>query len=98
MKKKNKMVKGNKKNDRSSKITIDKLAMMVAKGFENAATKEDLKNLEAKMATKEKIKDIATKTDAERLEKRIDDFAENKVSKIIYKELENRVQKIEAKI
>jgi len=44
------------------------------------------------------IKDIATKTDAERLEKRIDDFAENKVSKIIYKELENRVQKIEAKI
>ncbi len=30
--------------------------------------------------------------------KRIDDFAETKVSKVVYKELENRVQKIEAKI
>ena len=28
---------------KSSKMTIDKLAIMVAKGFENVATKEDLK-------------------------------------------------------
>ena len=50
------------------------------------------------MATKDDIKDMATKTDVERLEKRIDDFAETKVSKVTFKELENRVQKIEAKI
>jgi hypothetical protein len=79
-------------------MTIDKLAIMVAKGFEGVATKEDLKNLEARMATKEDIKDMATKTDIEGINKRIDDFAETKVSKITYKELENRVQKIEAKI
>ncbi|KKQ19039.1 MAG: hypothetical protein US45_C0061G0007 [Candidatus Nomurabacteria bacterium GW2011_GWA1_37_20] len=55
-------------------------------------------NIEKKMATKDDIKDMATKTDVERLEKRIDDFAETKVSKVTFKELENRVQKIEAKI
>ena len=88
----------NKKSHKSIKMTIDKLAIMVAKGFEGVATKEDLKNLEARMATKEDIKDMATKTDIEGINKRIDDFAETKVSKITYKELENRVQKIEAKI
>jgi len=87
-----------KKKVKNKKMTIDKLSVMVAKGFENVATKEDIKD----MATKEDLKNLeakmATKTDVERLEKRIDDFAETKASKISYKELENRVQKIEAKI
>ena len=91
MKKRNKMIK---KNNKGSKMTIDKLAIMVAKGFGDTVTKDDIKD----MATKEDIKDMATKTDIEGLEKRIDDFAETKVSKITYKELQNRVQKIEAKI
>ena len=78
-----------KKEVKTKKMTIDKLAIMVAKGFEG---------IEAKMATKEDIKDMATKTDIEKLTKRIDDLAETKVSKIIYKELDNRVGFIEKKL
>jgi hypothetical protein len=87
-------------NKKTKKVTIADLAKMI---------KEDVVD---RMATKEDIKDMATKTDIEGLKKdieyvkdkltstnkRIDDFAETKVSKIVYKGLENRVQKIEAKI
>ena len=41
------MIKKNKK----SKITIDKLATIVAKGFENTATKDDLMNLKLELKT-----------------------------------------------
>ena len=91
----------NKKSDKSDKMTIDKLAIMVAKGFESVATKDDLKKLEERMNGKfegvkkeiEGVKDQLVGTN-----KRIDDLAETKVSKIIYEGLEKRVQKIEAKI
>jgi len=76
-------------NKKDKKITNIELLESINRSFSN---------IEKKMATKDDIKDMATKTDVERLEKRIDDFAETKVSKITYKELENRVQKIEAKI
>ncbi len=85
-----------KSNDKGSKMTIDKLAIMVAKGFANVATKEDFKSLEARMATKTDVEGI--KNQLAGMNKRIDDFAETKVSKIMYKGLESRVQKIEAKI
>ena len=55
-------------------------------------------SIEKKMVTKDDIKDMATKTDIERINKRIDDYAETKVSNVIYKELEHRVRKIEAKM
>ena len=38
-------------------MTIDKLSVMVAKGFENVATKEDIKD----MATKEDLKNLKAK-------------------------------------
>ena len=40
-----------------NKITINELAQMVARGFENTATKDDLKNF----ATKDNLKNFATK-------------------------------------
>ena len=76
-------------NKKDKKITNIELLESINRSFSN---------IEKKMATKDDIKDMATKTDVERLEKRIDDFAETKVSKVTFKELENRVQKIEAKI
>lgn len=84
-------------------MTIDKLAIMIAKGFTS---------IDARMATKDDIKDMATKTDIEGIQKeiegvknqlagtnkRIDDYAETKVSKIQYKDLENRVVFVEKKL
>ena len=90
-------------NKKDKKITNIELLESINRSFSS---------IEKKMATKDDIKDMATKTDIEGLKKdiedvkdkltgtnkRIDDFAETKVSKIVYKGLENRVQKIEAKI
>mgnify|MGYP001559121586 CR=1 FL=1 len=72
----------NKKIDNALDL-IDKLAVSTLNGFEKTATKDDIEEL------KDQIQGV---------NKRIDNFAETKVSKIVYKELENRVQKIEAKI
>ncbi len=47
-----------KKEIKIKKMTIDKLAIMVAKGFEDTATKDDLKSLEARMATKTDIQGL----------------------------------------
>jgi hypothetical protein len=56
------------KKTKTTKMTIDKLAIMVAKGFDRMATKDDIKNMATKsdiknMATKDDIKDMATKKD-----------------------------------
>jgi hypothetical protein len=84
-----------KKKVKTKKMTIDKLAIIVAKGFEGIqarmATKEDLQNLEKRM-------DAKMDTRVEGINKRIDHLAETKVSKVAYKELENRVGFIEKKI
>jgi len=57
-----------KKRVKITKMTIDKLAIMVAKGFENTATKEDLRNLEERMNGK-----------FDGVNKRIDDFVITRV-------------------
>ncbi len=63
---------------KNKKVTIDKLATMVANGFESLevrmATKDDIKN----MATKDDIKNMATKGDLK---------IQNDVLQIILKEI-----------
>ena len=81
-----------KKVAKNKKMTIDKLAIMVAKGFENTATKDDIKN----MATKTDIEGL--KGQIEGVNKRIDDFVVTRVKYEDHNSLVNRVQKIEAKI
>jgi len=90
-----------KKEVKISKITIDKLAIMMNNGFESLekkmATKEDLEGV------KKEIEGVKTEVESvkDRLEgtnKRIDDFANTKVSKIQYKEIENRVSFMEKKL
>lgn len=77
-----------KKGAKTKKITIDDLAKMIKEDVvDRMATKEDLKDLETRMNGK-----------FEGVNKRIDNFAETKVSKITYKELENRVGFVEKKL
>ena len=71
-------------------MTIDDLAVMVAKGFEKTVTKNDLRDLEVKID--------GVKNQLEGTNKRIDYLAETKVSKVIYKELEHRVSVVEKKL
>ena len=78
---------------KGGKMTIDKLAIMVAKGF---------RGIEARMATKEDIKNMATKTDIEGLKgqiegvnKRIDDMSMNRVKYEDHNKLKARVDFIE---
>jgi len=54
--------------------------------------------IEAKMATKEDMKDMATKTDIEKLGKRIDDLAVNRVKYDDHNKLKARVTFIEEKL
>jgi len=89
-----------KKAVKKGKMTIDKLAIMVAKGFENTATKEDLKNLEARMEAK-----MATKTDMEGIKNqiegvnnRIDEMSLNRVKYEDHNKLKVRVDFLEKKL
>ena len=83
---------------------VDKLAIFTAKGFENTATKEDIKRLENDIeGVKKDIEGVkknieGVKNQLEGTNKRIDDFAESKVSKITFKELDNRVGFMEEKL
>ena len=47
-----------------NKITIEKLATIIAKGFENTATKDDITRIEEKMATKDDLADLERKLSA----------------------------------
>jgi len=49
-----------------NKVTIDQLAQMVARGFEQTATKDDLKSLEQKMEHKfdDKIDNLSGKMES----------------------------------
>ena len=73
------------------KVTIDGLAIMVSKGFENVeakmATKEDLKNLEERMNGK-----------FEGVNRRIDDMSMNRVKYEDRSKLKSRVDFIEGKM
>jgi hypothetical protein len=105
----NKMIKKNKK----SKMTIDKLAVIMKAGFNGVNKKIDhVEDLVDKLATstlkgfEDVYKNIngvkneveGVKNQLQGTNKRIDDFAENKVSKTAFKELENRVGFIENKL
>jgi len=66
---------------KNKKITIEKLAEMVAGGFEKTATKNDIAN----MATKDDTKGLATKMDLENVERRLSakiDAVEDKVDNL----------------
>jgi len=80
------------KKGAKKKMAIDDLAVMVAKGFEEASrnTARIENNLIYHIGI---IKDKLEGTN-----KRIDDLAETKVSKIAHKELENRVGFVEKKL
>ena len=89
-----------KKEIKIKKMTIDKLAIMVAKGFEDTATKDDLKSLEARMATKTDIQGLkeeikGVKNQLEGTNKRIDDLAMNRVKYEDHNKLKARVDFIE---
>jgi hypothetical protein len=82
-----------KEKNLKSKMTIDKLAIMVAKGFESVesrmATKDDIKN----MATKLDIEDLKNKIEG--INNRLDSHALNKVSYDKFDPLVKRVEKLE---
>jgi len=71
------------KKSKKSKITIDKLAAMVAKGFENTATKDDIEGLKSQL---------------EGVNKRIDHFVETRVKYEDHNKLKTRVDLIEKKL
>ena len=79
---------------KTKRISIDVLAIIMNNSFENlekeiknTATKDDLKKLEENLTNR-----------IEKTDKRIDDFAETKATKISHKELVTRVEFIEKKI
>lgn len=79
------------KNGAKKKVTIDDLAMMVAKELEGM--RRDLARIENNL-----IYHIGTVKDhIESVNKRIDDFAETKISKTEFKGLESRVSHLEKK-
>lgn len=77
----------NKKIDNAVDL-IDKLAASTLKGFESIDKRFD--GVETEIA--------GVKNQLAGTNKRIDDFAETKASKIVYKELDNRVGFIEKKL
>ena len=81
-----------KKKGAKKKMTIDDLAIVIAGSF--SGLEERLTNKIDGLDNKlEGVKDRLAGTN-----KRIDDFAETKVSKITYKELEKRVGVVEKKL
>jgi len=90
-------------------MTIDDLAIIVAKGFKKTVTKDDVEtsidNLAVIMAgsfsgLEERLTKKIDGLDNRLVgtDKRIDDYAETKVSKISFKELEGRVGVVEKKL
>ena len=71
---------------------MDKLAMMVARGFENTATKEDIKD----MATRMDIDGL--KNQIAGVNNRIDDVSMNRVKYEDHSKLKVRVDFIEKKL
>jgi len=90
------------KEVKTKKITIDTLAIMMVKSFESlgkniSEIKEEVN--EIKEDVKIVKKDVeGFKNQLEGVNKRIDDYAETKVSKIEHKKLITRVEFIENKL
>ncbi|MFA5792156.1 MAG: hypothetical protein WC884_03945 [Candidatus Paceibacterota bacterium] len=81
-----------KKSNKSSKMTIDKLARMVAKGFQKTPTIDDIKN----MATKTDIEGLRGQIQG--VDKRIDDFVATRVKYEDFNKLKIRMEKLESKV
>ncbi len=81
-----------KKGTKTKRITNTELLDSINRSFSKVEEKIDTKVEEVKKEI-EGVKDQLASTN-----KRIDDFAETKVSKITYKELENRVGVVEKKL
>lgn len=90
------------------KITIDNLAQMVAKGFEQTATKEDIRRLTADLNTTKA--DLGGKIDAlddkvnildnkvNKIERDVSDVKDNLISKLDFEDLTARVKYTETKL
>lgn len=82
-------------------VGLEDLAISVARGFANTATKKDLENLEKdmeeKFAIKQDLERFATKQDLENLGNRIDNSLEGfvRVFRGDYDELSSRVKRLE---
>ncbi|MFH1366592.1 MAG: hypothetical protein ABIH38_01210 [Patescibacteria group bacterium] len=84
-------------------ITLNELARMVARGFDETATKRDI----ADMATKQDIKDMATKQDLQVIHEELSDHGqrlsriEAKLDRALYKEvarLEDLIRQLARKV
>lgn len=78
-------------------MTIDKLAMMIAKGFENTATKTDLEGLQSQIkGLKNQIEGVQGQIEG--VNNRIDDFVATRVKHEDHNKLKARVDFIEEKL
>jgi len=89
------------KKKKQSKMTLDKLAIMVANGFESVDKRfsdvnKRFDDMEIKMATKDDIKEVKTKIEG--VNNRIDDISENRVKYTEFNTLKKRVDILEKKI
>ena len=75
-----------KKEVKTKRITVDKLAIMMNNSFEK---------LEAKMATKNDIEEVKSKIEG--IDKRIDDFVVTRVKYDEHNKLKIRVERLEAR-
>lgn len=85
------------------KMTINDLAIVMAGSFSGLEERLTQKINGVESGLRKEIEDVkkrveGVKNQLEGTNKRIDDFAETKVSKITYKELENRVGFVEKKL
>ncbi|KKQ25620.1 MAG: hypothetical protein US41_C0042G0005 [Parcubacteria group bacterium GW2011_GWB1_37_13] len=78
------------------KMTINDLVIVMAGSFTGLETRLTKKIDDVENKLTKKIDDVENKLEG--TNKRIDDFAETKASKIAYKELENRVGFVEKKL
>jgi len=80
-----------KKNKKESKMTIDKLAIIIAKSFEKTATKNDIEKIERRIAELENnlIYHIGS------VNRRLDDMSINRVKYEDFDTLKKRVKNLE---
>jgi hypothetical protein len=81
-------------------MTIDELAQMVAKGFEQTATKDDIAQIRAEMATKDDLKELEQRMEANFRDVRrdLDDLKKDRVSRIEFDDLMARMKLVETKL
>ena len=93
----------------AKKVTIEHLAQMVARGFEQTATKADLGLIKEDLkqfATKKDLERFATKLDLDEVERSLEgkvesgfsDIADKLVPKLAFEDLESRVKYVETKL